>query len=344
MQEIWPQLKHWVSDGIPFALATVVEASRPSPRGVGSVLAVQSDGDAFIGSVSAGCVESEVIEAAKACMADGEVRWLSFGPDSGFPWEVSLSCGGRIRVRIEPFAGLSDPDLGKQLSSLLDAQDRGLLISHNGRHFLLEHDEIWGTKRSVDSTGLIERAKEHYRRAEGTMEIEWEGSRALLRVLSRPKRLFVVGAAHIAIHLVGFAQSLGFETIVIDPRESYAREDRFPNPPDVLICEWPKHALEKYSITGSDCLAAMTHDPKIDDEALNVFLRSNSEYIGALGSRKSHAARLKRLGKLGFENDSFSRIHAPIGIDIGSETPAEIALSVMAQIVKKSHQKHSAIR
>jgi xanthine dehydrogenase accessory factor len=88
----------------------------------------------------------------------------------------------------------------------------------------------------------------------------------------------------------------------------------------------------------------MTHDPKIDDEALNVFLHSNSEYIGALGSRKSHAARLKRLGKLGFKNDSLSRIHAPIGIDIGSETPAEIALSVMAEIVKKSHQKHSAIR
>ena len=90
MQEIWPQLKHWVSDGVPFAVATVVEASRPSPRGVGSVLAVQSDGDAFIGSVSAGCVESEVIEAAKACMADGEVRWLSFGPDSGFPRETTV--------------------------------------------------------------------------------------------------------------------------------------------------------------------------------------------------------------------------------------------------------------
>jgi len=341
MQEIWPQLKHWVRKGVPFAVATVVEASRPSPRGVGSVLAVRSDGDAFIGSVSAGCVESEVIEAAKACMADGEVRWLSFGPDSGFPWEVSLSCGGRIRVRIEPFAGLSDPDLGKRLSSLLDAQDRGLLVSHNGRHFLLEHDEIWGKERSVDSTGLIERAKEHYRRGEGTTEIEWEGAPALFRVLSRPKRLFVVGAAHIAIHLVGFARSLGFETIVIDPRESYAREDRFPNSPDALICEWPKQALEKYSITKSDCLAAMTHDPKIDDQALDVFLHSDSEYIGALGSRRSHAARLKRLGKLGFKDDSFSRIHAPIGIDIGSETPAEIALSVMAEVVKKCHENQS---
>ncbi len=337
MQEIWPQLKHWVKDGVPFAVATVVEATRPSPRGVGSVLAVRSDGDAFIGSVSAGCVESEVIEAAKACLVDGQARWLTFGPDSGFPWEVSLSCGGRIRVRIEPFAGLADPDLGERISRLLDVQERGLLVSHNGGHFLLEHDNIRGAEELVKSTGLIQKAKEHYREGGGTVEVEWEGVPALLRVLSRPKRLFVVGAAHIAIHLVGFARSLGFETIVIDPRESYAREDRFPNPPDALICEWPKQALEKYSITGSDCLAAMTHDPKIDDEALDVFLRSDSEYIGALGSRKSHAARLKRMGKLGFKDDSLSRIHAPIGLDIGSETPAEIALSVMAEIVKKSH-------
>jgi len=308
---------------------------------VGSVLAVRSDGDAFIGSVSAGCVESEVIEAAKACMADGKVRWLSFGPDSGFPWEVSLSCGGRIRVRIEPFAGLSDSNLAKRLATLLDAQERGLLVSHDGRHFLLEHDEIRGAEELVNSTGLIEKAKEHYRKGEGTTEIEWEGVPALLRVLSRPKRLFVVGAAHIAIHLVGFARSVGYETIVIDPRDSYAREDRFPNPPDALICEWPKQALEKYSITGSDCLAAMTHDPKIDDEALGVFLHSESEYIGALGSRKSHAARVKRLSKTGFNDDSIRRIHAPIGLDINSETPAEIALSVMAEIVKKSHEKQS---
>lgn len=341
MQEIWPQLKYWVKEGVPFALATVVEASRPSPRGVGSVLAVRSDGDAFIGSVSAGCVESEVIEAAKACMGDGEARWLSFGPDSGFPWEVSLSCGGRIRVRVEPFAGLVDPGLGKRLADLLDSQGQGLLVSHKGCHCLLEPDGISGTEEPAVSHGLIAKATEHFREGKGTVEIEWEGAPALFRVLSRPKRLFVVGAAHIAIHLVGFARSLGFETIVIDPREAYAREDRFPNRPDALICEWPKQALEKYSITGSDCLAAMTHDPKIDDEALGVFLRSESEYIGALGSRKSHAARMKRLSKIGFDAESFSRIHAPIGLDICSETPAEIALSVMAEIVKTSHQRHA---
>ena len=94
--------------GTRFATATVVQASRPSPRGIGSVLAVRWDGEAFIGLVSAGCVESEVIEAAKACMEKGKTRWLSFGPENGFPWEVALSCGGKIVFRVEPFAGQTD--------------------------------------------------------------------------------------------------------------------------------------------------------------------------------------------------------------------------------------------
>lgn len=334
MQEIWPQLKVWIEDGTPFAVATVVDASRPSPRGVGSVLAVRFDGAAFIGSVSAGCVESEVIEAAKATMVDGEARWLSFGPDRGFPWEVTLSCGGRIRVRVEPFAGLVDPNLARQLVQLLDSQDRGLLLSHRGNHCLIANEEYGTTQSPSISPELIEKAKAHFQLGSPTIEIEWEGGPALLRVLSRPNRLFVVGAAHIAIHLVGFARVLGFETIVIDPRESYARLDRFQRQPDALICQWPKQALEGYEIGSSDSLAALTHDPKIDDQALAAFLHSNSGYIGALGSRKSHAARLRRLGKTGFDEINLGRIRGPIGLDIGSETPAEIALSVVAEIVK----------
>ncbi len=339
MQEIWSQLKLWVEQEVPFAVATVVDASRPSPRGVGSVLAVKADGDAFIGSVSAGCVESEVIEAARACMADQQVRWLSFGPDTGFPWEVSLSCGGRIRVRVEPYAGGVDPGLGERLARLLDTQERGLLASYEGKHALIKRASRIDEPDPALPRALLEKAVEHFQSGGETVEIDWMGKPALFRILSRPKRLFVVGAAHIAIHLVGIARSLGYETIVIDPRDAYAREDRFPNPPDSLICQWPRQALDSYSIGPSDCLAAMTHDPKIDDEALACFLYSDSEYIGALGSRKSHAARLKRLTQLGFSEATLDRIHGPIGLDIGSETPAEIALSVMAEIVKKSHEK-----
>ncbi len=334
MEEIWTQLRCWVLEGVPFALATVVEAARPSPRGVGSVLAVRADGEAFIGSVSAGCVESEVIEAARSCMSDGETRWLSFGPDSGFPWEVALSCGGRISVRVERFAGQATPEILEALIQNLDTQSSGLLVSYEGSHCLIDESGAASGAAGGLPGDLIEAARSHLVSVAETVEIDWGESRALLRVLRRPKRLFVVGAAHIAIHLVGFARSLGFETIVIDPREAYARADRFPRPPDQLVCAWPEEALESFRIGESDCVAAMTHDPKIDDPALAAFLLSPAGYIGALGSRKSHAARLRRLGKAGFDPETLKRIHGPIGLDIGSETPAEIALSVMAEIVQ----------
>ena len=334
MQEIWPQLRRWVDEGTRFAIATVVQASRPSPRGIGSVLAVRWDGMAFIGSVSAGCVESEVIEAAKACMEDGKARWLSFGPENGFPWEVALSCGGRIVVRVEPFAGQVDDHLGPLLARSLDERERALLLSFDGEHCLISEDGNEHTGTLGLPPSLIEAARAHFRSGSSTREIEWEGSKALFRVLDRPQRLFVVGAAHIAIHLVSFARVLGYETVVIDPRDAYARRERFPDPPDELICQWPEEALAGFQIVASDAVAAMTHDPKIDDQALSIFLGSDAEYIGALGSRKSHAARLKRLSKLGFDEEVLKRIHAPIGLDINSETPSEIALSVMSEIVQ----------
>ncbi len=334
MQEIWPQLRSWVAEGTRFATATVVEASRPSPRGIGSVLAVRWDGEEFIGSVSAGCVESEVIEAAKAGMKDGKTRWLSFGPESGFPWEVALSCGGRIAVRVEPFAGQTDEKLGVLLARSLDDRERFLLMSFDGAHCLITEDGNACPENADLPLPLIEMAKDHFRRGEGTREIEWENSKALFRVLERPHRLFVVGAAHIAIHLVSFARVLGYETVVIDPREAYARSDRFPDLPNQLVCRWPDEALKDFKIVSSDSIAAMTHDPKIDDQALSIFLKSPAEYIGALGSRKSHTARLKRLGKRGFKEEELARIHAPIGLDINSETPSEIALSVMSEIVQ----------
>lgn len=341
MQDIWSQLREWTLSERQFALATVVEASRPSPRGIGSVLAVSEDGESFIGSVSAGCVENEVIQAAKDCMQDGQTRWLTFGPENGFPWEIALSCGGRIRVRVERFVGSTNLVFGEALGKLLDEQHSGLLLSADGGRCLFDEAGTLLAKTGEVAEGLIELARERLKSGTGTVEVDWEGGRALLRVLARPKRLFVIGAAHIAVHLVGFARALNYETIVIDPREAYARLDRFPAAPDRLFDEWPKQALETFRIGPDDCVAAMTHDPKIDDEALEIFLNGDCGYIGALGSRKSHAARLKRLAKKGFDETALARIRGPIGLNIGSETPAEIALSVMAEIVKVRSVKRS---
>lgn len=320
MQDIWPQLRSWFQARERFALATVVNASKPSPRGVGSVLAVHEDGERFIGSVSAGCVEHEVIEAAKLCLADGQIRWLKFGPGEGFPWEIELSCGGKIEVRVEPAPHLregADARFVEQLTTALD-----------------EHVScVWRSSGTGDSLSFgNELREETYEAVEGD-------DRVLYRFLGRRKRLFVIGASHIALHLASAAKMLQYEVIVIDPRESYAREERFQFEPDAVHVDWPKSALGGYDLGLSDALVAITHDPKIDDDALAAALSTDCGYIGALGSKKSHAARLKRLSKLGFESGAMERIFGPVGIDIGSRTPAEIAVSIVAQLVQERNRK-----
>ncbi len=319
MQDIWPQLREWFVARERFALATVVKASKPSPRGVGSVLAIHEDGVRFIGSVSAGCVEHEVIEAARLCLDDGTTRWLKFGPGEGFPWEIELSCGGSIEVRVEPAPHLRS---GAEDTFLDDV-----------RKSLDEHVPcVWRTDGSSDSLDFCENARrETYEELEGD-------TRVLYRFLGRRKRLFVIGASHIALHLASAAKMLQYEVVVVDPRESYAREDRFHSAPDEICVEWPEVALGRYELGEFDALVAITHDPKIDDQSLEAALSSKCGYVGALGSKRSHAARLKRLGKKGFSEKSLSRIFGPVGIDIGSKTPAEIAVSIVAQLIQERNK------
>ncbi len=339
MHEIWPQLKPWVKAGEPFALATVVKARNPSPRGIGSVLAIDASGERFIGSVSAGCVEMEVIELARACMKDGMTRWAEFGPSQGLPWEVAFSCGGKIRVRIEPFE--YDEVVLPELTSLLDNYEVATWMDGEGKQALLREDGSLVGEESQWSAHTLELARKHLGERADTREIETEDGKLLLRSLAKPNRLFIVGAVHIAVHLVSIARSLNYRAIVIDPRESYAQVERFEVAPHQLIGAWPEEALAAFELDDMDCAAMLTHDPKIDDQALAVFLNSDCGYMGALGSRRSHAARLKRLAARGFGEEDLGRIHGPIGLDIGSRTPAEIAISIMAEIVKMKNSSPS---
>lgn len=315
MQDIWPQLREWFLARERFALATVVRASKPSPRGVGATLAAHADGRRFIGSVSAGCVEHEVIEAAKLCLGDGQARWLSFGPGEGFPWEIELSCGGSIEVRVEPAPHLREGGDGfvEELVRALDEHERRVWRSDGKADTLLPPGEAVAE----------------------TAERMEDGERVLYRVIGRRKRLFVVGASHIALHLVAAAKMLQYEIVVIDPRESYARADRFQAEPDTLLAVWPQEGLSRFCLGPDDALVAVTHDPKIDDQALAAALATDCGYVGALGSRKSHAARCRRLSRLGFEASSLERVHGPVGLDIGSRTPAEIAVSIVAQLIQQ---------
>lgn len=319
MQDIWPQLREWFVGRERFALATVVRASKPSPRGVGSVLAIHADGVRFVGSVSAGCVENEVIEAARRCLEDGDTRWLTFGPGEGFPWEIELSCGGSIEVRVEPAPHLRSRSTDTFIDKIVESLDEHIPC-------------VWRSDGASDSLDLsAESCRETY-------EVLEEGARVLYRFLGRRKRLFVIGASHIALHLTAVAKMLQYEVVVIDPRESYARGDRFQVVPDRIWVEWPEVALARCDLGERDALVAVTHDPKIDDQALAVALSTDCGYVGALGSKRSHAARLARLGRRGFSEASLGRIFGPVGIDICSRTPAEIAVSIVAQLIQERNR------
>ena len=340
MNDIWPQLEKWFADGERFAMATVVKASKPSPRGVGATLAVHEDGERFIGSVSAGCVEHEVIEAAKACLQDGQTRWLRFGPGEGFPWEIELSCGGTIEVRVEPAPHLLDDsaEFAQTIREAMEQHELCMLISLEGSQALVKEDsEVMGGKRALSSELLAE-ARRRMKKRSATEEVQMAEGRVLFRLLGLRRRVFVIGASHIALHLAALAKMLQHEVVVVDPRESYARMDRFQIEPDRLWAKWPEEALEDYTLSAEDALIAITHDPKIDDRALSAALKSKCGYIGALGSRKSHDARCRRLAKAGYSRDDLNRIHGPVGLDIGSRTPAEIAVSIVAQMIQSRNR------
>lgn len=202
-----------------------------------------------------------------------------------------------------------------------------------GRHLLIRRDG--STYGDFDDPTLITRLQAcvanlfEQERAETVREGERE---IFVESYFPPPKLIIVGAVHVAIPLVTFAKALGYEVFLVDPRQAFATETRFPHV-DALVRRWPDEALTEIGIDASTCIVILTHDPKLDDPALKVALQHSPAYIGVLGSRKTHEKRLKRLREEGLSEEQLSRLHAPIGLSIGARTPAEIAISIMAEII-----------
>lgn len=335
MRELVPELEEWLAQGRRFALATVTAAWGSSPRPVGSTMAIRDDG-LCIGSVSGGCVETAVREAALEVLGGANPRLMEFTSGEGV-WEVGLSCGGRIHVWIElgwPFRqDERDRVICAALIKLLQDGQRTLFVCsldpENPMLALYVPGGTCITNSSDLEPQIVETALQRYNGGQSG-EVEIGGVPCFVRLFPSPERLIIVGAVHIAEPLVTFASVLGFETVVIDPRESPVTGLN----PDLFIRKWPAEALMDLNLNANDLCVTLTHDPKIDDPALVAFLSSPARYVGALGSRKSHAERLERLAASGFSESDLSRIHGPIGLDIGARTAPEIALSIVAEIVK----------
>ena len=328
---ILKQLLAWHSNGDGVVLATVINTWGSAPRRTGSTMCINSSME-FQGSVSGGCVETAVIEHASAVIKSGQNQLLEFGVSNEQAWEVGLACGGTIEVYLQV---ISD-EQAEQLSALIELlgkSESAVLVVELGD--TTHYDVIAG--HQIDHyPALAQIEVEQLNKSlqkDRAVVIENNQNRYFIQPFNPQLTLYIVGAVHISQQLVPIISPLGFKVYVVDPRTAFATKDRFPEVD--LIIQWPQQALAGSKLNHRSAIVVLTHDPKFDDQALIAALRSEVFYIGALGSRKTHASRLHRLADAGFDETQLARIHAPIGLDINASNPAEIAVSIAAELVQQ---------
>lgn len=312
-------------------MATVLSTWGSAPRLAGSVMAVSESGG-MVGSVSGGCVEGAVVQAAQEVIRSQRPQRLHFGVADETAWDVGLACGGNIDLFVQPvqttiFEKLL-PRLKQDQASTLSTLIAGPADQLGAQQLTDEK----GAKLAATDGALFSalQIKEIGNQSE-IIKLS-EGTEFFVNRLSSSPTLVMIGGVHIAVALAELARTLNFRTIIVDPRKAFNTGERFAHA-DQIIQAWPQKAFEQLPLTAGTAVASLSHDPKIDDPALIAALASEAFYVGALGSTRTQAKRRERLLKAGVSEEALARLHAPIGIEIHAETPEEIALAIMAQVI-----------
>lgn len=312
MRDLLPDLTAWQLAGKQAALATVIGTWGSSPRPVGAHMAISEDGN-FCGSVSGGCVESTVIQESQEVIHTGEAKRLSYGVSNETAWEVGLACGGQMEIFL---TRIEWPSLQPLLERIQSNQPAWYTITldQGGKIAMIPPPEDSHRLPFLD---------------------EQVHPATFTDVVQPPRQLVIFGGVNLAQPLVTLAKTLGFITIVVDPRRAFASRDRFPDA-DRILHIWPQDALDQIDLSTSTAVAVLSHDDKIDLPALEISLLSPAFYVGALGSRQTQARRKQLLADSGLDAPSLARIKGPIGFDLGGRSPAEIALAILAEIISIS--------
>jgi len=344
MRDVLDKLDQWRESNQEIAVTTVVETWGSAPRPVGSKMITTMAGG-IAGSVSAGCVEGAVIQEAQSVINSGKPRLIEFGVADETAWEVGLACGGKIKVFIEPGWALDgiyhimkdNLISGKTFATITPLEDR--LDTTNKKMLIQSDGSIVGDLSLPEEAEFItEKALEFLENEKSGMLAFPDGTKIFVESYPLPSKLIIIGAVHLSDPLITIANATGFETILIDPREAFANRERFPHV-NRLIRQWPQDAMSNLTIDRSAYIVVLTHDPKLDDPALQISLKSNARYIGALGSRRTNQKRLQRLRKAGLTEEQLSLLHAPIGLDLGGRSQSEIAISIMAEIIQVKNRE-----
>jgi xanthine dehydrogenase accessory factor len=336
MRELLDALGRWEAAGEAVATATVVSTKRSAPQPPGAKLALSASGD-LAGAVSGGCVEGAVIECAANVMAGAPPQLLAYGIADEEAWDVGLPCGGEIEVWVQrhdhaghggAFAehvragtrvvlvtaidGVSEP--GATMLVTADGEPDGSLgpPELDAAALDLAHDALWSERCGLADTGH---------------------GRVFVDAVAPPPRLFIFGAVDLAGQLAAVASAAGWRAFVVDPRRQFATALRFPAA-ERVVAAWPQEAVPALGgIDRATSVVVLTHDPKLDDAALGMALRSDAPYIGAMGSRRAQARRRERLLEAGFTDADVERLSAPVGLDLGALTAQETAISILAELI-----------
>jgi xanthine dehydrogenase accessory factor len=302
MREVREHIAQRLARGERVALATVVATRRSAPRPVGAKLVVSETGELY-GSVSGGCVESDVAEQAAEVIAGAEPRLLTYGIADDQAWEIGLPCGGEIDVFVQ------------RLEQLPQDGDGVLLTRLEG--------ERAGEQR-LEPSETIETGPNRV--------VELDGEQVFAEVLGPPPRVVVVGATDVAEALCAAARVLGWRTAVVDPRPGLVTRERLPSPAELAVA-WPDEGLEKLELGADTAVVVLTHEERLDVPALTTALASDAFYVGAIGSRRTQEKRRERLLEAGVPEEGLDRLAGPAGLDLGADTPAETAVSILAEIL-----------
>jgi len=340
LRELLPTLHEWQADGAGIGRAVLIRAFHSSPRAPGAVLLATDDGR-LAGSVSGGCVEGAAADEVRRARRDGHSRVVRYGISDAQAWDVGLACGGIIDVLVEP-------EIRTEALAAADSAEAALLIplpsdapGDELRPVATGDGEPPGAARLVDDADA---APEGMRPAvvaaitDGTSSVvpDAYARQWFVEAFPSPPRLVVVGAVHAALPLLRYARELGYRTVLVDRRATYASKERAIDADEVHLA-WPEDAFARIGLHHGDSVAILSHDAKLDEPAIIGALRAGCRYVGAIGSRKTQAERRDRLRSAGLTDADLARLHGPIGLDLGGRAPAEVALAVMAEIVADRH-------
>jgi len=364
---LWQELLDAVQAGETVALATVVQIQGSTPRPAGASLVLRRDG-AVVGAVSGGCVEADLLDAAATVIDSGQPQRRRYGAvDSDDPFSIGLTCGGSLEVVIEAIGPLARPGLDDKqdpsatvlgaLATAIAQDQPALLVSRlegqGGLRVLtptgavgdlgcavlnVTSEVMWARLQDADGLGTEHHGITPEWPSQAWLEASGENDKTpLVFRLHRPRPAFwIIGAIDSSAALAQLARQLGYRVTIVDAREPFATERRFPMA-DAVVCEWPDTWIEQQTIHPSTVITVLTHDPKFDIPTLCLALRSPAGYVGAMGSRRTNADRLARLRQAGLNADEVNRLRAPIGLDLGGRSAEEMALAILAEVVMLRH-------